>query len=410
LIMNSSLLRVGAIFILFFAMIPAGATLASSENEVKFSGIVESLPNGSLAGDWRVGGRTVHVTSTTIINQEDGSIRLGANVKVEGAGRGDGSVDASSIELQQGAPGNGDITFKGTVQSFPNTAGFVGAWVIGGRTIHVIASTRIETNFGPVGIGVFVEVEGALRPDGSMDAVKIEIKSNPSGDDGRDELMGMIESLPGTAGFVGDWRVSGRAVHVTASTVINREHGSVAVGALVEVKGTQHTDGSMDALTIEIKFNPGGDDSRDQLMGTIDSLPGGTGVLVGDWLVSGRTVHVTAATVINREHGAVMVGSLVEVKGTQGADGSIAAISIEVKTQADDSSGASGTVKGGIESLPASANLLGAWIVNGRTVHVTPSTKLKAEHGAFVIGKRVKVKGMPMVNGSVVANKILVMD
>lgn len=406
--MKSSFLRVISIIILFLGVIPAGATRAGSENELKFSGIVESLPSPGFVGDWRVAGRTVHVTSTTIINQQDGSITLGATVKVEGVGRADDSVDASSIELLQAAS-PADITFKGTVQSFPNTPGFVGAWVIGGRTIHAIATTRIETTDGPVRIGAFVEVEGAMRLDGSMDAVKIEIKSNPGGDDGRDELMGMIEGLPALASFVGDWRVSGRTVHVTASTLINREHGSVALGALVEVKGTQHTDGSMDAITIEIKSNPGGDPGRDQLVGTIDSLPA-TGVLVGDWVVSARTVHVTASTLIYREHGAVEVGAFVEVKGTQAADGSITALSIEIKTVVDDRSGASGTVKGSIESLPASANLLGDWIVKGRTVHVISSTKLKAEHGAFAAGVRVKVKGTPMADGSTVANKIQVLD
>ncbi|HEU4390531.1 MAG TPA: DUF5666 domain-containing protein, partial [Blastocatellia bacterium] len=180
-----------------------------------------------------------------------------------------------------------------------------------------------------------------------------------------------------------------------------------SVGALVQVKGTQHPDGSMDATSIEVKSNPG--DGPDELLGTIDSLPA-TGTLVGDWQVSGHTVHVTASTLINREHGAVAVGALVEVKGTQGADGSITANSIEIKTNIDGGSGASGTVKGPIESLPSSASLLGDWVVKGRTVHVISSTKLKAEHAAFGIGTRVKVKGTPMTDGSVVATKIQVMD
>jgi hypothetical protein len=129
---------------------------------------------------------------------------------------------------------------------------------------------------------------------------------------------------------------------------------------------------------------------------------------VGDWSVSGTTIHVTASTVINREHGAVSLGALVEIKGTLGADGAIVATSIEIKTNYDDSGSAS--VKGSIESLPSSANLLGDWVVKGRTVHVISSTKLKAEHAAFTIGRRVKVKGTPMTDGSVVATRIQVMD
>src|SRR5205085_1870341 len=150
---------------------------------------------------------------------------------------------------------------KGTIESFP--AGFVGDWTVGGRTIHVTASTRIETNDGPVAVGAFVEVEGRLRADGSMDATKIEVKSNPAGGDGRDELKGIIESLPGTSGFIGDWRVAGRTVHVSTATLINTEHGAVAVGASVEVNGTQQSDGSINATRIEVNPSSGGSDSTE---------------------------------------------------------------------------------------------------------------------------------------------------
>ena len=51
-----------------------------------------------------------------------------------------------------------------------------------------------------------------------------------------DKLEGVIASLPGTAGFVGDWVVSGTTVHVTADTEIEQEHGPIAVGATVEVE------------------------------------------------------------------------------------------------------------------------------------------------------------------------------
>jgi hypothetical protein len=43
-------------------------------------------------------------------------------------------------------------------------------------------------------------------------------------------------------------------------------------------------------------------------------------------------------------------------------------------------------------------------------VHVISSTKLKPEHGAFTIGTRVKIKGTPMTDGSVVATKIQVLN
>src|SRR5262249_48388325 len=56
------------------------------------------------------------------------------------------------------------------------------------------------------------------------------------GDDDDDfEFRGVIESLPNTAGFIGDWMVSGRKVHVSAATKIDHDDGQVMVGANVKV-------------------------------------------------------------------------------------------------------------------------------------------------------------------------------
>ncbi len=312
---------------------------AGHEKENKFTGTVESLPSNGFVGDWRVAGRTVHVTSATRINQEDGQITVGAVVKVEGQSRSDNSVDATEIELREAASGggdddnhNGEAQFKGTIESFP--AGFVGDWRVGGRTVHVTSSTRIETNDGPVAVGAFVEIEGTVRADGSIDATKIEVKSNPAGGDGRDELKGTIESLPNTQGFIGDWRVAGRTVHVTSATVINAEHGTVAVGASVEIQGTQQADGSINATRVEVNpSNNGGNNDEGQpanFKGTIESLPN-TADLTGDWTVSGRTVHVVSSTRLTREHGAFAVGVRVKVKGMLMSDGTIVATKIQVR-------------------------------------------------------------------------------
>ena len=319
-------------------------TYGDHDNETKFTGTVESLPNtAGFIGDWRVGGRTVHVAATTRIEQEDGRVAVGATVKVEGTRRSDNSVDAQEVEVRSG-PGGGDDDgdgdddsgapeFKGTIQSLPGTAGFIGDWRVGGRTIHVSASTRIETEDGPVAVGAFVEIKGVVRTDGSMDATKIEVKSKVGGDDGRDELKGAIESLPAGPGFAGDWRVSGRIVHVTAATILDQEHGAFVIGALVEVKGTMRADGSIDATRIEAQSGPGGSTGEGQsanLKGTIRSLPGGSG-LIGDWSVNDSAVHVTSSTKLKTEHGAFAVGVRVKVKGLRLSDGSIVAIKIQVR-------------------------------------------------------------------------------
>src|SRR5438105_2817565 len=74
----------------------------------------------------------------------------------------------------------------------------------------------------------------------------------------------------------------------------------------------------------------GGHDNEVKFTGTIASLPGSSD-FTGDWSVAGRTVHVTAATHIEQEHGQIAVGATVKVEGTQRADGSVDATEINVK-------------------------------------------------------------------------------
>ncbi|MFP5263836.1 MAG: DUF5666 domain-containing protein [Blastocatellia bacterium] len=331
---------IAAILVFVFGIFPAGAASGSGgENEIKFTGFIESLPSSGLSGDWVVGGTTVHVGSSTRVEQEDGRAAVGAVVKVEGRRRSDGSVDASEIEVKKNGngggnggdddDGRGEAEFKGTLESFPQ--GFVGDWRIGGRVVHVTSATRIETEDGPVAVGAFVEVKGTVRADGSIDAAKIEIESNVAGGDGRDELKGAIESLPNSTNFVGEWRVSGRTVRVTSATVIDQEHGAVAVGAFVEVKGTMRADGSVDATKIEVKTSV--DDREGEnvnFKGTVESLPGGPD-LMGDWTISGRRVHVLSSTRLKTQHGAFRVGTRVKVKGVQLAGGAVVATRIQVK-------------------------------------------------------------------------------
>ncbi len=430
--MRSSLYKLSISLILVFSLFSVNSSAATFSEDIKFTGLVQAMPASGFIGDWRIDSKVVHVSSSTIVNQEDGQITVGATVKVEGFLRADGSLDATEVELRQagsnsgggsgsgsgsGSGNNSEANFKGTVQSFP--ANFIGDWNVSGKIIHVAGATRIELNAGAVALGTFVEVKGTTRADGSIDATKIETQSNAGGVFGDNEIKGTIEQLPAT-GFVGDWRVGGRTIHVTASTTINQEHGQATVGAFVEVNGTTRTDGSLDATRIEVKVagsgggNGGGNhDDRNELHGIVQSLPAGS--LVGDWQVSGRTVHVTTATFINQEHGQVAVGSLVEVKGTTRTDGSLDATKIETKTAASvgnsniTGEGDSLNVKGTIQALPASG-LVGDWIVKGRTIHVTASTKLAAEHGRFVMGTAVKVKGLTLADGSVLATKIQIRD
>lgn len=410
--MKSQMLKMVALFAMVFLAVLAGNVRADGDPETSFTGTVETLPGtAGFVGDWKVSGKTVHVSAGTRIEQEDGAVSVGAIVKVEGSARADGSVDATKIEVtESGHSGSGgsddgsEAEFMGTVESLPGGPGLIGDWKVSGQIVHVTSSTRIEQEHAAVAVGVMVKVEGTKRSDGSVDASEIETEGAEAGTEPEPEmkLTGTIESLPSTTGFIGDWTVGGKTVHVSATTRIETEDGPVMVGAMVEIEGTTRADGSIDAAKIETKTNSA------ELKGVIESLPTTTG-FIGDWKVSGKTVHVVAATKIDQEHAPVALGASVEVKGTLRPDGSIDATSIETKSSSS-GEGERTNVKGTIQGLPASSTLVGDWMIGSQVVHVTSSTKFNAEHGSFAIGSRVKVKGLTMSDGSVVATKVQLKD
>jgi len=366
---------------------------------LEFEGVIQSLPNSvGFIGDWVVSGRTIHVTSSTRIDSEDGPIVVGANAEVEGCPRQDGSIDASEIEVEQQA----QFEFVGPITSLPNTSNLVGDWVVGGRTVHVTASTRIDPDEGTPAVGAIVEVKGVLRPDGSVDATRIEVEQAAPGAHCI-EFQGVIESLPSTTGFVGDWIVSGRTVHVNSITRIETEGGPVAVGARVEIEGCERADGSIDANEIEVKRQVQVLDCI-EFDGVIEHLPA-TG-LIGDWIVSGRTVHVTANTIIKVEEGPVVLGAFVEIKGCPRQDGSLDAGRIEVEREQDPQQPFPFFIFfGTVQTLPPSP-FVGDWVVGGRTVHVTGNTRIDHEFRPLMVGSFVKVVGGLRADGSIDAIKV----
>jgi uncharacterized protein DUF5666 len=306
----------------------------------------------------------------------------------------------------------GEFRFTGTISALPSS-GMTGDWTVADKTVHVTASTRIDQDSGrAAAVGATVEVRGALRADGSVDASRIQVTraaaganpANPEEEENENDFVGMIQTLPGSADFTGDWTVGGKTVHVTATTLLEQEHGTFAVGSSVEVEGTTRTDGSIDATKIELKnAAPAGmPPGQAEFRGAIESMPG-TGV-VGDWMVSGKTVHVSATTRIEAEHGAPAVGSFVEIHGTTRSDGSIDASNIEVKQAAPGAARAE--LRGAVVSLPAGPGFVGDAVVGSTTVHITETTRIDQEDGALSVGAMVEVKGTARTDNSIDATRI----
>ena len=338
----------GIFLLSIFAAVPALADNGQGDdNQVEFTGTVTSGPASGTTGTWTIAGKTVHVDSSTEIDQENGTFGVGATVKVEGTTQTDGSVNASDIKVEAAAGGppppsgggegedNGgdnEADFTGPIQSLP-ADGLLGIWTVAGKQVQVVSTTRLEQEDGGFAIGTIVEVEGLAGADGVIVASKIEVKSGgtpaPQPPPQELEIQGTIEALP-PSGLIGNWQVSGRTVIVTASTELDAENGAFAVGVTVEVHGSLDPSGNVLAASIESKPGNGADEPALEFFGTIDALPASG--LIGVWNVDGKLVNVTASTEIDTENGPAVVGAVVKVEGWLQPDGMIEAQ--EVATQA----------------------------------------------------------------------------
>ena len=236
--------------------------------------------------------------------------------------------------------------------------------------------------------------------------------------DGLVEVKGTVTTMP-ASGFVGDWTIGGKAVRSTADTVIDQSDGALVMGATVEAKGTIGEGGVLLATKIDVQASegtppPSGDPPAPpppgtkplELKGTVTAMPASG--FVGDWTIGGKSVKSTDATIIDQEEGPLVVGAMVEVKGTLGDGGVILATKIEVDmagSEDDDDDGMDdGSLTGPIEALP-DGTFIGTWKVAGQNVIVLTTTRLDQEDGGFVVGAIVEVHGTPGPDG-LVASKI----
>lgn len=395
-----------------------GACGAVANNQVEILGVIQMLPQSGFIGDWTVAGRTVHVSSATQLKQQQQApFATGTCTDVKGQLLADSSIVAAEIDSEPGAacgvaPMN-PVELHGTVQKLP-PSGVTGDWQVDSQTVHVFASTRIEQEHGPVAVGSCVEVTGQAAADGSINAVGIDVESSSEGCDVKpaqppQDLLGLVQMLP-ASGFVGDWQVSGRTVHVLSTTSIRQENGVIAAGACVDVEGTVQADMSISSSEIDVRPAAACSAAIGGVMadfnGTIEKLP--SAGLVGDWQVSGRTIHVLPGTEIDPSPAAsIATGLCVEVNGRMLADQTIDALSIEAKPMAacSASGGPIAEVMGLVEKLPA-GSLVGDWQVSGKTVHILPATKVDQEHGAVTLGSCVEAKGSLLADQSLNATVV----
>lgn len=297
--------------------------------EAIFTGVIQRFPP-SLQGFWLVGGRTVVVTSETVVN---GTPAVGAEATVRGLPRGGGGV-FQAIEITiNGEPEA--IEFTDTVTRMPR--GGLGRWVIGDWKVLVTPETEIQ---GEPVVGAVVHVQAQELGVGALVAVNIEVISTPTPTTPAPaptiprptiapeevEFDGIIRVLPPTT--VGLWKVDHRWVTVTPETEIV---GEPVVGARVHVEAMQL--GGLFATRIEVTAAPEPTPTRTQtpvvqqveFTDTITSIPAGR---MGVWHIGEYKVVVTPVTTIA---GDPKVGASAHVVGvTISGSSNVLATSIEI--------------------------------------------------------------------------------
>ncbi len=359
--MRTLLYRIMALPLLLLLTAAPASYAKSGAGIVEWSGIVQSMPSGGLAGNWNVAGKAFRADSTTQFDQEDGTIAVGSLVEVKAAVQADSSLLAQDVEFKQGtggggnpggtpgAGGNGESgnsgsghggsgdggELTGAIETLP-AGGMIGTWQVAGHAVIVVAETRIDLEEGTVAVGVIVEVHGTPDSTGAILASDIEVKGTGgtttgtggpgSSVGGRTELVGTIEALPAT-GLIGMWTVAGQSFTVDATTALDSEHGPLAVGTTVEVNAAKQADGTLLARKIESRPGQGSPVPQARFWGHVVALPG-TG-FIGLWKVDDKVVDVSATTELNVDNGPIVLDAIVEVHGWVQPDGVIAAQEIE---------------------------------------------------------------------------------
>ncbi|MEZ4662661.1 MAG: DUF5666 domain-containing protein [Caldilineaceae bacterium] len=375
-------------------------------------GVVQALPDTGLQGEWVVSTVRVNVTADTKVSRLHRLLTEDAWVQVDGEMNADGVLEAKHLHVIRTRHYH---KLGGVLDSMSDTE-----IVVNGIPVQLGENVRIK---GDPQVGNWVHVYMTLGDDNVLTAVKLVGRHNHGSNPQPDQpsagdvinFMGIVNELPiGT--LYGDWKVNGVILTVPDTALIDEHKGAVAVGALVSVKATVEINNGATFTAIEIVVVQSGGSTTlppqqgeegefVEFDGVVEGLPGANsdpggaswdgGEYVGDWTVSGRTVHVSEQTRVEA-HGGIQVGDEVEVKGYELSDGSIRATKVEAKGNHEGGGGGDGEhhgdrkeFMGKIVSFPD--GLVGDWTVNEFTFKTTDTTVFVQELAQFEVGAKVVV-------------------
>lgn len=414
------------------------------DDEGEAVGIVQSMPENGLIGDWIIDDVTYRTTDDSEIEADDGPLIVGACVEVKFRTstppfiveelKTEDSKKCNARETEtpdktetpdgtetpepddtpdDDATPDAKNEIKGLVQSLPER-GLLGTWLIEGVEYLANESTEFEQEEGPFVEGACVEVE--FFPSSTPPIIhEIETEELEDCEEAQGEertVFGRIQSFP--EGLIGEWIVNDVTYVTTVSTEFEEEEGAFAAGVCVEI---EFRDGSSPFKAKEIEteeaekcngssMTPEPTDTSTpdpnetptpatavtpeaKQIGRIDSFPTD---LVGEWVIDGQSYIANTNTEFEEEHGRFDEGVCVEVQWLAMGQERLAR---EIETEkehecTEEGETAEGELFGLIQSFPE--ELLGEWNIGGMTFVADSNTEFKQEKGEFAIGATVKVE------------------
>lgn len=241
----------------------AGATsmLASQVNiqnthtdvGLNVNGVVSNFTGTASAFEFTVNGTLVKGDANTVFfgNSQFAHLADGQTVTVKGT-QNTGFVYATRIHVEIV-----EIEFTGVIVAPITGTSPDRSFLVDAPTDHTTKTNALTTvrrgsdtqTPAQLQVGMTVEVTGALLPDGTVIAKRIDILGDAVG--GLFEMSGNIGGLSGSCATTLSFSVSGYSIVTTATTTFAPSCGAMSNGTKVTVKGTVLAGGSISATSVE---------------------------------------------------------------------------------------------------------------------------------------------------------------
>lgn len=222
---------------------------------VNLNGVVSAMSGTQSAFQFEVNGRLVKGdTSTEFFGGSTFSgLKNDARVEVKGQQR-DGYVYAERIHVNTDGPDTPQeesASIHGRITSIGGSVPSL-TLMVGGTTVRTDTGTIVQRrgdvqSLDTLRVGMDVHVVGVRRPDGSIDARRVQINDDPIG--GEVEIEGSVGGLSGSCPAV-SFKINGFSITTTSATTFDVPCGNLRNGAKVKVNGTSQADGSVRATRV----------------------------------------------------------------------------------------------------------------------------------------------------------------